>query len=204
METQLFQNGFFPFTPEWYEGREHAPHREQPPHWDRMDAAADLVTKAVRDFDVCSVVDLGAGDGGLLGTVVKHCEGFLPADRFHGYDLMEPNVMYGQITRGIDVRLGNFLTEDIEWCHLTLITEVLEHLEDPHAAVRMIAEHSDYIVASSPVTETSESHTPEHAWCWDAEGYEALLAQGGYTDVLEIRMVENGDMGFQVWLARIP
>lgn len=201
MEAKLF-DGAFPFTPEWYEGREHAPHREQLPHQDRMNAAADMVGRAVRELDVCSVVDLGAGDGGLLQMARERCEGFLPPDRFHGYDLMEPNVMYGRMTRNMDVRLGNFLTEDIEWCHLTLITEVLEHLEDPHAAVRMIAEHSDWLVASSPSTETAEAHTPEHAWAWDPEGYRTLLEQGGY-EPLEARLVENGDMGFQVWLARL-
>lgn len=200
METKLF-DGAFPFTPEWYEGREHAPHREQLPHWDRMDAAADLVIKAIRDYGVCSVVDLGAGDGGLLSTIAHNAP--LPADRFHGYDLMQTNVDHARADRGMDVRFGNFLTEDIEWCHLTLITECLEHLEDPHAVVRMIAEHSDYLVASSPASETAEAHDPCHAWAWDVEGYQDLLEQGGYHDILDCKVVENGDMAFQVWLVRL-
>lgn len=202
METKLF-DGAFPFTPEWYEGREHAPHREQLPHWGRMDMAADFVWRAARHYDVVSVGDLGAGDGGLLYTCKALCEELLPADRFLGYDLMQTNVDYARDVRGVDVRFGDFMTEDIEWCHLTLITECLEHLEDPHAAVRRIAEHSDWIVASSPSSETAEHHTPEHAWAFDEEGYLALLAQGGYTNVIEHRVIGNGDMEFQVVLARL-
>jgi hypothetical protein len=202
MEARLFTPGEFPFTPEWYEHREHAPHREQLPHWDRMDAAARLVILAVEEFDVCSVVDLGAGDGGLLGTIQDGLTGVLAPDRFFGYDLMPSNVRHANEVRCVDIRYGNFLAQEIEWGHLTLITECLEHLEDPHGTLRMIA--SDWIVASSPSSETVEDHTPEHAWCWNEEGYAEMIQKCGFKHIIEHEVVGNGDMEFQVILARKP
>lgn len=192
MEAKLWE-GDYPYTPEWYTTREHAPHAEQPIHRPRMERVATMAKWLIPDFDIVSCADLGAGDGGLIEMI-----GFPEPLRIppYGYDLMEVNVRYAVDVRGVDVRFRDFVNDEIEWAHLTICTEVLEHLEDPHKMVRKIAEHSDFLIASSPSRETAESHDAVHAWAWDMEGYRLLMESAGYT-VLDHQEVE-GDFVSQV------
>lgn len=192
MEAKLWE-GDFPYTPEWYESREHAPHAEQPIHQPRMEHVATMASWLIPDFDIASCVDLGAGDGGLIQMI-----GFPETLRVPpwGYDLMEVNVNVARSERQVDVRFGDFVNDDIEWGQLAICTEVLEHLEDPHKMVRRIAEHCDFLIASSPALETAESHDAVHAWAWDMEGYRLLMEGAGYT-VIDHQRVE-GDFVSQV------
>lgn len=177
------------FQNEWYDSREHAPHLEQGAHVERLMAAADQVGEMIARYKLSSVVDLGAGDGGLLQVLKRY---HLP---IWGYDLMKTNIEYAVNARMVDVQYKDFVNEPIIWAELSVITECLEHLPDPHAMVRRIGEHSNYIVASSPAHETPESHDACHAWCWDLEGYRALIEQGGFKVTSQI---VTGGYGFQV------
>ena len=173
-EWRLFPEGTIPeySTPEWYEGRDRAPHLEEGIHQGRLRLASEMATSAANRHGCVSIVDLGAGDGGLLSTI--------GGIRAWGYDLQHSNVDPARQERGVDVRYGDVVTGDIEWGDLAVATEMLEHLVDPHAFVRRIAEYSRVLVASSPYTETDESHYAFHLWAWDMDGYRALLEQAGY------------------------
>jgi hypothetical protein len=182
----------FPFTAEWYAGRDHAPHLEQGAHVQRLHAAAAAVTTMTRRYTVTSICDLGAGDGGLLSQLSGL---HIPA---WGYDLQQNNVDHARVVRRADVELLDFVSqpEDIAPADLTVITECLEHLDDPHAMVRWIAEGSRYIVASSPFLETEETHDDCHVWVWDDVGYEDLLSDNGF-EVVAHEYTQN-DYGFQI------
>ena len=186
------------FTDSWYETREHAPHLEQAAHATRLQDAARCVVESVRAApdEIQSVVDLGAGDGGLLSLVEAQVT--VPC---WGYDLMAVNVDYGCQVRGVQLELRNFGTDEVNWGDLAVITECLEHLPDPHATVRQIAEHSRWIVASSPVNEDDTQHDACHAWAWDLEGYAALVEQGGFT-VQEQFVSDPNGYGFQAVVGR--
>lgn len=190
-EHRLFADPF-PFTTEWYSTREHAPHLEQPVHQPRMRAVSALAARATQEFGFANIVDLGAGDGGTLSLLTWLA---LP---MWGYDLMVPNVDHARDVRGVDIRFLDFEAEPIDWAELTIITECLEHLADPHSMVCRIGEHSQAIIASSPASETPESHDACHAWAWDQEGYAALITQGGF-DVVEHQVVSGG-YDFQIIL----
>lgn len=185
------------FTDSWYDTRDHAPHLEQPVHATRMKDVAGVVISQVNEHPILieSVVDLGAGDGGMLSLVSARVS--VPC---WGYDLQRTNVEYAGV-RGQDVRLGNFMGGSVEWGDLAIITECLEHLPDPHRTVRRIAQHSKVIVASSPVYETQDSHDACHAWVWNMDGYEALIEQGGY-QVVDHFISDPTGYGFQVICGR--
>lgn len=180
-EWRLFQAGTVPeySTPEWYAGRERAPHVDQDLHRERLEITAAMVDAAAVWIGegTASVVDLGAGDGGLLSLLKDHKDrGWgLPA---WGYDLQPTNVA-GAAERGVDVRYGDILGP-IEWGTIAVATELLEHLVDPHAMVRRIAEHSRVLIASSPWNETPHSHYEYHLWTWDETGYRAVMEQAGF------------------------
>jgi 2-polyprenyl-3-methyl-5-hydroxy-6-metoxy-1,4-benzoquinol methylase len=173
-EWQLFPDDVIPeySTPEWYAGRDRAPHLEEGIHRGRLKLASEMATDAASRHGCASIVDLGAGDGGLLSTI--------GGIRTWGYDLQRSNVVPAQMERGVDVRYGDVVTGDIEWGDLAIATEMLEHLVNPHIFVRRIAAHSRVLVASSPYTETDKEHYAFHLWAWDMDGYRTLLELAGY------------------------
>lgn len=187
MEWQLFEPGTIPeyTTPEWYAGRERAPHLEEPGHRWRLETAAYFAAELIIPNDTM-VVDLGAGDGGLLSLV----KGWRPDAGCWGYDLQESNVRAARHERSVAVYLRDVVTEfdELYWGppgrRIAVCTEMLEHLVDPHGFLKRVAERADYLVASSPVTETAESHYEFHTWAWDFFGYEELLEGAGF-DVVD-------------------
>jgi hypothetical protein len=84
---------------------------------------------------------------------------------------------------------------------IVVMTEVLEHLADPHGLLGRIAqiEAASYVVASSPRLEHAGSHDASHAWAWDDAGYARLFEDRGFG----LLRHERAD-GFQVLLARTP
>jgi len=159
-------------TPRWYAGREHAPHLEQPSHRARILAAAGAVVEAAQLLGATTVVDLGAGDGGLLSLLGPGITGW-------GYDLQPTNVAASK-ARGVDVRLADITVDPVDWGQIAVATELLEHLRDPHGLVRRIYRHSWALVCSSPCGETPELHYEHHVWAWDRAGFAAMVIDGGW------------------------
>jgi hypothetical protein len=198
-EWRLFPEGEIPYctTQEFYEGRARAPHLEEGAHRDRLLLAADMVRDAVDRFGVRSVVDLGCGDGGLLSLLQE--TSFERDVPMWGYDLQRTNVNPAVLERNVDVRYGDVVAGEVEWGELAVATEMLEHLLDPHEFVRRVGARSRVIVASSPFTETDQSHYEFHTWAFDMAGYRALIEQAGY----HVERHETTSM-FQVILGRKP
>ena len=169
----------------FHEHRERAPHLEQGVHQGRLRLAADFVREAVDRIETritapCEVIDLGCGDGGLLSLISR-----LPWVKAYGYDF-QPSNEQGWRDRNVTGVLANFVTDFdtvIPTADIFVMTEVLEHLTDPHRFVRRIRERGDNVqlVASSPFTEHAGSHDACHAWAWDQDGYGELMRQAGFS-----------------------
>lgn len=202
-EYRLYPQGQTPHvsTAEFHADRERAPHLEQGVHRPRLDKAVEFVDHALADMRsqseleiVITVTDLGCGDGGLL-QLLKDREGV----QAWGYDF-QPSNAAGWAERGVKAFALDVFGADREHVipgEIVVCTEVLEHLEDPHGTVEWIAESAEYLVASSPHTETDLSHDACHAWAWDVPGYRELIRGGGF----EIVRHETVGM-FQVILGR--
>jgi predicted TPR repeat methyltransferase len=182
MEFKLF-DGDVPHvsTPEFHADRPRAPHLEQPIHRPRLELAAAMVLAAAtvhsgRTGAQATLSDLGCGDGGLLSLAQDQL-----ADAW-GYDFSPANAE-GWTERGVKAEALDVFGADrdrVRFGDITTCTEVLEHIADPHGAVRWIGEHSSYLIASSPWNE-GPGHADEcHAWAWDQAGYRALIEQGGF------------------------
>lgn len=148
----------------FHEHRERAPHLEQTHHHDRLVRTADLI----REIGPASIVDLGCGDGGLLSLIRD-----LPS---WGYDFAPANAA-GWAERGVTAEARDvFNSRDVpRWGHLAVLTEVLEHVADPHGIVEWVSRNVGWVVASSPRNETGADHADCHAWAWDMDGYRALI-----------------------------
>lgn len=182
---------------EFHADRERAPHLEQAFHKERLHLAADMVRQAVEAVgsEGVRISDLGCGDGGLLSLVQDLPE----VEEAWGYDFCPANEM-GWHERGVqasavDVFGGN--PDLVQMGHVVVMTEVLEHLADPGWALRWARQEARWLVCSSPWNENAGTHSPEHAWAWDLEGYAGLVAAAGW----EIVRHEQAGL-FQVVLAR--
>jgi 2-polyprenyl-3-methyl-5-hydroxy-6-metoxy-1,4-benzoquinol methylase len=179
VEDRLFPIGTVPewTKPEWHAERDRAPHLEQPGHTARLEKAAQLLARVWSPG--MRVVDLGAGDGGLLSLLD------IPPHAKWGYE------------RGQDVRLGDCVAEEIQWGDIAITTEMLEHLIDPHRFLKTIRHHSEFLVASSPWNESKQQHYEFHTWAWNVQGYARLISEAGW-QIIEHETVS----AFQIILAR--
>jgi methyltransferase family protein len=184
---KLFEGDIAPVsTPEFHAHRERAPHLEQPWQRPRMDKAAEFVRFAAVHVradgkDFASVSDLGCGDGGLLSLIQDD------VDAAWGYDF-QPSNAAGWAERGVKADLLDVFGADWDRVHygtITVVTEVLEHLTDPAAALARIREHSRFLVASSPWIENDERHDECHAWAFDPPGYAELIQNAGFTVLVQ-------------------
>lgn len=169
MEWKL-QDTNYPSTFEFHEHRDRANHLTHQDHNMRLRRAARII----RQLEPMSVSDLGCGDGGLLKLLNNY------GITAWGYDFCPGNV-YGAIQdRQVDVEMIDvFNTRTVpRWGELTVMTEVLEHLADPHDVLEWVSENTRYILVSSPADENpdiDQSTDPCHIWAWDWQGYEDLV-----------------------------
>ena len=187
-EHKLFE-GTIPYvsTAEFHADRERAPHLEQEWHRPRLERAAQFIQR-FGAVNPVTVSDLGCGDGGLLQLL----DGMLEVSASWGYDFAPANAAgwrERQVTaEALDVfgaDWGQVLFGDV-----VVMTEVLEHLADPHRVLRLLKESGDRehgfvsgLVVSSPWNEGPGNHSPEHAWAWDRDGYAAMITAAGWTVV---------------------
>jgi SAM-dependent methyltransferase len=179
-EHKLFE-GTVPYvsTAEFHKDRERAPHLEQAPHRPRLLRALDFVRQAAEACGGASVSDLGCGDGGLLSLLLDDPR----VRRAWGYDFAPANAA-GWAERGVVAFALDVFGTDIQRVQtgdVVVMTEVLEHLEDPHGVLRWARAGARYLVCSSPWNEDQNHHCAEHAWAWDPEGYAVMIQNAGWT-----------------------
>lgn len=84
-----------------------------------------------------------------------------------------------------------------------VLTEILEHLEDPQAALRVARLRGNALVASSPIGDPESGRNHEHLWAWDVQSYGEELEEAGWNPKVVSTLQFPGEMGeFQIWVAR--
>jgi SAM-dependent methyltransferase len=175
-EWRLFEKGTIPYfsTDEFFATHPWIEPAHQIGHAERMEMVADAFRDLISNAHVTSVLDLGCGDGSLLRMIR---ENVAPGAKLRGITRSPDDAMHA-LAYGLDVEVGNFLTSVIQWEEVTIMTEVLEHLYDPHGFLARI--ESKYLIASSPSAETSDWHYEHHTWAWDLVGYLDLIEDAGW------------------------
>jgi hypothetical protein len=92
----------------------------------------------------------------------------------------------------------------VEHSDMFILSETLEHLDDPDLVLRAIRPKTDRLVLSTPDGETNDQN-PEHVWGWDAEEVEKMLRAAGFIPDIHTTL-DLRPMGFlysyQIWVCR--
>lgn len=180
--------------PAWWADTENCDHLAHPAgvHTARLLVAARAAGSVAADARADALVDLGCGDGALLSTVDAQLDCW--TGRSIGFDAIRDSVHEAVHERGVDAHELNMTVEDwyMAACRLigapaytrpkfvVVLTEVLEHMADPHLFLRSLSRQAVAVVASSPWQETDQAHEWNHAWAWDRAGYLELFENNGW------------------------
>lgn len=130
-------------------------------------------------------------------------------------DAVIPNRIAEQIKEGVvNLRLGDFAPK-YEYCgpiestidlvphvDLFVLSETVEHLDDPELVLRKIRDKSSRLIVSTPLSE--ELYNPQHYWRWDKEGFSSLLVSAGWNLVAYQELTFNylNGYGYQIYAAQ--
>ncbi len=123
----------------------------------------------------CGNAQIARGINDLTGNrAVMHLGDFAP-----GYDICGP------IEETID---------QIPFVDLFILSETIEHVDDPGLVLSKIRHKTRQLVLSTPIDETLAVDNREHYWGWDVEGIHSLLGQVGFEPIT------RADVNFYEWM----
>ena len=135
-------------------------------HQIRVDVTVDLASYMLRPG--ATVADLSCGDAAIARRLVECCSGTaVLGDLAPGYELCGP----------IEETVHKLRWKQAD---LFVLSETVEHLDDPNQVLRWIREKTDNLILSTPDGETDPSRNPEHTWGWDSEAIEQMVTDAGF------------------------
>lgn len=150
-----------------------------------------------------SVIDPACGDGSIIAAA----DSIYPFSSMALSDVSAPNIEKVRNSLGYHharVRsVEDALTDYEGVADVVVLTEFLEHIEDPVAILKLARSKAKLVVASSPLWDgkTTDSN-PEHLWSFDAEGYQNILTDGGWHPEVFVPLYFTSIYDFQLWVAR--
>lgn len=156
-----------------------------------------------------TVIDPACGDGSIVAAAhaLRPMEGAYLADisRPNFYKVgtemrpvLPPNLRVACQT--IEETLRDPFTFDV-----VVLTEILEHVEDPVEILKMARDRATFLVASSPffMDEATLDVNHEHLWQFDISGYSEMLEEAGWTGIVTVPIHLTEFMyDFQLWAAK--
>lgn len=174
-------------TQEFHNDRDAVDHVNDEGHRPRIELAAQWANQLVRANPELTIIDYGAGTGGLLSLI--------ETDNKTGYDFTPANVEFAQ-NNGRDVFYKDFVNSEREYSDIAIITECLEHLDDPLGFIKSL--EAEWLIMSMPVGETNEAHYEYHTHGADEEGVKVFMLIHNLWEPI----MEQNIWGTQLWLAR--
>lgn len=128
------------------------------------------VAKAWQPNGYVSVVDFACGNAAIPRALAVGLPPVL-GDFAPGYDYVGP------IESSLNLWAGGSPAMNAD---LFVLSEALEHLDDPQGVLAAIRPHSRALLVTTPTMAPWGDSNPEHVWCWDQDGVTGLLTRAGW------------------------
>lgn len=155
-----------------------------------------------------SVIDPACGDGSIVRAADRLMIGSINKGIAHAKltDISQPNIdsVYQWMPSGWSHEVKDIHTAVAEAIRYDVIvlTEILEHLEDPDALLRLASTKARYLVASSPeMRDRQVDGNNEHLWMFDRDGYRGMLGSNGWQTLQYTHLNFPSEYDFQIWVA---
>jgi len=176
-------------------------HDAWPDHVERVAASVELLRSYAARFRTAA--DLSCGDGAILRGLPELERVWLgdlnpsaPAEWPEGTTwILEPGVLPDSLEH---------LPERVD---LFVLSETLEHLDDPDAVLARLTQYARYLFVSTPVAERADSGNPEHYWSWGTTDVHEMLVDAGWGPLEQRVLIPvttasyQDAYRYQLWLA---
>jgi hypothetical protein len=155
-------------------------------HIYRVNISAEMIRQYVAQTGAKLVADLSCGDR----AVTKN----LHVDELYLGDIAKENCGTGVVHGKIEDTIKN-----IPYVDLFILSETIEHVEDPDDLLQQIAIRSNALFLTTPLDETPNTN-PEHYWSWGKEDIEIMLRDAGFMRTVFYSELDFGVARYQIWL----
>lgn len=161
-----------------------------------------LVTGAiVASLRPGTVMDPACGDA----SIVRYANDLSHIAKAYLADISRSNIENLSLAIENSVRLADIETaiRDFPRVDVVILTEILEHLEDPNSVLAHAHVKGHALVASSPEMRPGQvDHNPEHLWMFDRDGYRQMLTESGWEVTNYVHLSFMSEYDFGVWVCR--
>lgn len=179
-------------------------HDRWPDHVERVKASADLIEKY--RSQIRSAADLSCGDGALLNMISHRLTRAVLGD-LNGVPVSAAVSCRARVLETIGhAALPESLTH-LDPVDLFILSETLEHMDDPDDLLRRLGDVARYLFVSTPIEESEESGNLEHYWSWGTGDVYDMLRDAGWEPLERQILVPQSTLSiphayhYQLWLA---
>lgn len=179
-------------------------HDSWPDHVERVKASADMIERYAGQ--IRTAADLSCGDGALLNMISRRLTRAVLGD-LNGVPTSAVTGCRAQVLETIGTAALPDSLKHLEPVDLFILSETLEHMDNPDALLARLIGVSRYLFLSTPVSESVDSGNLEHYWSWGITDVYDMLHAAGWEplDQRTLRPESTRDMPgayrYQMWLA---
>jgi len=180
-----------------YTGYDHTQWRD---HRFRVNVSASIVSTYLKDIPMASVLDPAAGDGEIVASLIDHDRHFVIGDLSCENIEVCKEKLYGHYNSEFWVAdlFDTVLESPI--VDITILSEILEHIEDPDGFLKIVAKKSMAVFISTPLEEAPGAN-PEHYWSWGREDIVSMLVNAGFKNIILYSELDLFVAKYQIHLA---
>lgn len=162
-------------------------------HRFRVDLSASIINRMIDEWPIESVADLAVGDGRIIGQLLE----------VHRvvYDIAEANI--DNLSIECEKTVADIDTSSVEMpeVDLVILSEILEHIENPDQILKNVRSKTKYIFISTPLNEGIHVN-PQHYWVWDDEGVGKMIEEAGFHKLAYLTFQFFPEQAlYQIWVA---
>lgn len=179
-------------------------HDAWPDHVERVKASADLIERY--RTQIRTAADLSCGDGALLNMISRHLTRAVLGD-LNGVLASAVVSCRAPVLEALEAAALPDSLAHLRPVDLFILSETIEHMDDPDDLLRRLTGYARYLFLSTPVDEQRGSGNLEHYWSWGTADMGQMLRDAGW-EALELQvfvprstLTLQDAYHYQLWMA---